>query len=176
MHNPKNRRKTRSYSCTLMINLMFQIKKKSVFPMSLGAIKLLSGHCLNTSCIFLWGFGLPLWRCHGHVSHSQSWSAITHRIHGAGIYIYANIWGILMVNVAIYIAAPWILCLKMLNVSHWKTTNRAIENQPYGLSPHFVDLALGQASTSGTAVKCGWFNLQPANRFLNFETECTSTS
>jgi hypothetical protein len=25
-----------------------------------------------------------------------------HRIHGAGIYIYANIWGILMVNVAIY--------------------------------------------------------------------------
>ena len=31
---------------------------------------------------------------------------ITHKIHGAGIY--ANIWGILMVN-HIYIAAPWIL-------------------------------------------------------------------
>ena len=33
-------------------------------------------------------------------------STITHRIHGAGmyvyIYIYANIWGILMVNVTIY--------------------------------------------------------------------------
>ena len=31
-----------------------------------------------------------------------AWKTISHRIHGAGIYIYANIWGILMVNVTIY--------------------------------------------------------------------------
>ena len=40
-----------------------------------------------------------------------SWNLMypkTHRIHGAGIY--ANIWGILMVNVTVpYMAAPWIL-------------------------------------------------------------------
>ena len=36
-------------------------------------------------------------------------NVFTHRIHGAGIYIYANIWGILMGSMLPYIAAPWIL-------------------------------------------------------------------
>ena len=36
---------------------------------------------------------------------------ISHRIHGAGIY--TNIGGILMGSMLPYIAAPWILCLKI---------------------------------------------------------------
>ena len=44
--------------------------------------------------------GFPVFRCSLQAISSNPMSSVTHRIHV--LYIYANIWGILMVNVTIY--------------------------------------------------------------------------